>query len=79
MKDKSKVLEPHWKISSTMNNITLEEIRKTVSSIKPTGTPYNRNLFMDYSGSLGPIKVRYWSSRFRILRVGKLRNIIKNI
>ena len=61
-----------------MNNITLEEIRKTVSSIKPTGT---RSLFIDYSGSLTgePGKGRQLRFRLRLLRIGKLRKIIKNI
>jgi hypothetical protein len=64
-----------------MNNITLEEIRKTVSSIKPSGT---RSLFIDYSGSLsdnisGTNYKRNILLRVRTLRVGKLRKIIKNI
>jgi len=62
-----------------MNNITLEEIRKTVPSIKPTGT-----LFIDYSGSLGDnISGTNYKRNIRIrlttLRIGKIRKIIKNI
>ena len=64
-----------------MNNITLEEIRKTVSSIKSTGT---RSLFIEYdsysgdniSGTTSKKNIRL---RVRILRVGKIRKIIKNI
>jgi hypothetical protein len=64
-----------------MNNITLEEIRKTVSSIKPTGT---RSLFIDYSGSLGDnISGTNYKKNIRLrlttLRIGKIRKIIKNI
>jgi len=64
-----------------MNNITLEEIRKTVSSIKPTGT---RSLFIDYSGSLednisGTNYKKNIRLRLTTLRIGKIRKIIKNI
>jgi len=64
-----------------MNNITLEEIRKTVSSIKPTGT---RSLFIDYDSYLGDniSGTNYKKNirlRVRTLRVGKIRKIIKNI
>jgi hypothetical protein len=63
-----------------MNNITLEEIRKTVSSIKPTGT---RSLFID-SGSLednisGTNYKKNIRLRLTTLRIGKIRKIIKNI
>jgi hypothetical protein len=64
-----------------MNNITLEEIRKTVSSIKPTGTRY---LFIDYSGSLednisGTNYKKNIRLRLTTLRIEKIRKIIKNI
>jgi len=64
-----------------MNNITLEEIRKTVSSIKPTGT---RSLFIDYDSYLGDnisgtTSKKNIRLRVRTLRVGKIRKIIKNI
>jgi hypothetical protein len=66
-----------------MNNITLEEIRKTVSSIKPSDTR-SLSLFMDYSGSLGDnISGTNYKRNIRIrlttLRIGKIRKIIKNI
>jgi hypothetical protein len=64
-----------------MNNITLEEIRKTVSSIKPTGT---RSLFIDYYSYLGDnISGTNYKRNIRLrlttLRIGKIRKIIKNI
>jgi hypothetical protein len=64
-----------------MNNITLEEVGKTVSSIKPTGT---RSLFIDCDFYLcdnisGTNYKRNIRLRVRTLRVGKIRKIIKNI
>jgi hypothetical protein len=65
------------------NNSKLKEIRKTVSSIKPSDTR-SLSLLMDYSGSLGDnISGTNYKRNLRLrlttLRIGKIRKIIKNI